>query len=146
MISSVLSPCSKSFKWRASVIALLQVSFIWQAKKSTPSRPECGLTQKERPQSVLASSFYSFIRTCPMQIGLAKNGMFVSPEVLTPVHGLSSVLFLQAFPFLCVLAANIWTPFSYYNYLTLASHSYTFKMYTVESTTDLPTKKPPKFK
>ena len=37
-------------------------SFTWQAtKESTPSRCEGRLTTKERPQSILASSFYMFI-------------------------------------------------------------------------------------
>ena len=61
VIPSVLSRCSKDLKWQTSVIALLQLSFIQQAKDSTPLRHEGGLTQKERPQSVLASSFYSFV-------------------------------------------------------------------------------------
>ena len=40
---------------------VLQLSFIQQAKDSTPSTHEGGPTSKERPQSVLASSFYKFV-------------------------------------------------------------------------------------
>ena len=39
----------------------LQLSFIQQAKDSTPSRHKGEPTPKGRPQSVLASSFYKFI-------------------------------------------------------------------------------------
>ena len=61
IISSVLSCCSKHLRQWTSVTAWLQLSFIWQAKDSTTSMPEGRLTPKERPQSVLASSFYSFV-------------------------------------------------------------------------------------
>ena len=53
-------------------------SFIWQTKESTPLRCEGRPTTKERPQSVLASSFNVFCllpRACPMQIGLAQKGV-----------------------------------------------------------------------
>ena len=87
-------------------------SFIWQAKKSTPSRHKGGLTPKERPQSILASSFYKFVSSqpwaCPMQIGLAMKRVYLfhlkfslwSADIL-------SFSFLQAFPFLCLLATAI---------------------------------------
>ena len=77
VISSVLSRCRKDLKQLTSVTAWLQHSFIWQAKNNTPSRHEGGPTPKERPQSVLASSFYPFVSSpplaCLMQIGLAKK-------------------------------------------------------------------------
>ena len=41
-----------------------------------------------------------------------EGGVFVSPEVLTLVHGFSFVPFLQAFPFLCLLATTILDSFS----------------------------------
>ena len=111
VISSVLSRCSKDLKWQTSVIALLQLSFIQQAKDSTPLRHEGGLTQKERPQSVLASSFYSFVSSLlslPYANWASQEGdMFVPPEVLTLVHGFSFVPFLWAFPFLCLLTTTI---------------------------------------
>ena len=87
-------------------------SFIQQAKESTPSRREGGLISKERPQSVLASSFHMFVSYPTLSLPHAnwasqEGGMFVSPEVLTLVHGFSFVPFLQAFPFLCLLATTI---------------------------------------
>ena len=78
VVSSVLSCHSKDLKWQTSVTALLQLSFIWQAKDSTPLRHVGRPTPKGRPQSVLASSSYMFVSSlpwaCPMQIGLAKKG------------------------------------------------------------------------
>ena len=87
-------------------------SFIQQAKESTPSRREGGLISKERPQSVLDSSFHMFVSYPSLSLPHAnwasqEGGMFVSPEVLTLVHGFSFVPFLQAFPFLCLLATTI---------------------------------------
>ena len=74
VISSVLSQHSKDLKWQTNVTPQ---SFIQQAKESTPSRCEGRPTPKERPQSVLASSFYPFVSSpplsCLMQIGLAKK-------------------------------------------------------------------------
>ena len=58
VISMVLSCSKKDLKWKTSVTALLQLSFIQQAKKSTPSRHKGGLIAKKRPRSALASSFY----------------------------------------------------------------------------------------
>ena len=82
-------------------------SFIWQAtKESTPSRCEGRLTPKERPRSILASAFYTFVSpptlACPMQFGL-----FVSPEVLTLVLEFSLAPFSQAFLLFCFLATTI---------------------------------------
>ena len=56
------------------------------------------------------------------------GGLFVSPEVLTLVHGFSFVrcvcvcvcVCVCAFPFLCLLATTIWTLFSYSNYLAVS--------------------------
>ena len=48
VISLVLSHCSKDLKQWTSVTALLQFSFIWQAKDSTSLRHEEGPTQKGR--------------------------------------------------------------------------------------------------
>ena len=112
IISSVLSHRSKNLKWQTSVAALLQLSFIGQAKKSTPLKHEGGPTQKERPQSVLASSFLFIHLLLPLSLpyanwGRQEGGMFVSPEALTPVCGFSSVPFSHAFLFLCLLATAI---------------------------------------
>ena len=72
-------------------------SFIWQTKDSTLWRCEGGQTPKKRPQPILAPSFYTFLSSPPpqphpaashMQIRSSQEGgMFVSPEVLTPVRG-----------------------------------------------------------
>ena len=87
-------------------------SFIRQTKDSIPSRRDGTLTPKERPQSILASSFYKFVSSqpwaCPMQIGLAMKRVYLfhlkfslwSADIL-------SFSFLQAFPFLCLLATAI---------------------------------------
>ena len=47
VIFSVLSHRNKNLKWWTSVIALLQLSFIWQAKENTSLRCEGGPIQKE---------------------------------------------------------------------------------------------------
>ena len=108
----------------------LQLSFIEQAKKSTPVRQEGGPTQKERPQSVLASSFLFIHLLLPLSLpyanwGRQEGGMFVSPEALTPVCGFSSVQFLQAFLFV-IQPLPFWTHFFYSNYLTVAGNIATF--------------------
>ena len=58
VISLVLSP-QQRLKWQTCVTARLQLSFIWQAKDSTSSRREGGLTQKGERLN-LGSSFYMF--------------------------------------------------------------------------------------
>ena len=120
VIPSVLSRCSKDLKWQTSVIALLQLSFIQQAKDSTPLRHEGGPIPKERAQSFLASSFYMF---CLLPLSLlcanwASQEGRVSREVLTPVHRFSFVSFSWALSFLCFSSPPFWTPFSYSNYPT----------------------------
>ena len=100
VISSVLSCCSKDLKEWTSVTARLQLSFIQQAKESTPYRCDGGLTQKEGPQSILDSS-YSFV-SLPLSLHYAnwasqEGDVFVSCEVFTPVHRFSFVPFSQAF-------------------------------------------------
>ena len=124
----VLSCRSKDLIQRTSVAAPFQLNFIWQAKDSTPSRHKGRLTPKERPQSVLASSFYMFVSSPTLSLPYAnwasqEGGMFVSPEVLIPVCGFSFILFLLAFPLFVFKPPPFWTPFSYSNYLT-----YLFKM------------------
>ena len=70
-------------------------SFIWQAKDSTPSRCESGPTPKERPQSVLLCLFIHFVFSLLSLLyanwASQEVGVFVSPEVLTLVHGFSFV-------------------------------------------------------
>ena len=87
-------------------------SFIQQAKENAPSRREGRLISKARPQSGLASSFYTFVSYPNLSLPYAnwvsqEGGVFVSPRVLTLVHGFSFVPFLRAFLFLCVLVTAI---------------------------------------
>ena len=108
-ISLVLSCCSKDLKQKTSVTAQ---SFIWQAKESTLSRHEGGPTPKERPQSVLASSFYMFVSSppwaCPMQIGLAKKGAYLF-HLKFSLQSADILLFhfCGLFSFFCLLATAI---------------------------------------
>ena len=107
---------------------MLQISYnsvlFWQAKDNTPLRHDGGLIQKGEASIHLGFLFlYVFVRS-PLSLPCAnwaskEGGMFVSPEVLTPVHGFSFVPFFQAFPFLCLLA-TILDCFSYSNYLILS--------------------------
>ena len=76
-------------------------SLIPQAKESIPLWCEGGPAPKERPQSLLASSF---ICLSPPAMSLPyanwasqEGGVFVSCEVFTPVHRFSFVPFSQAF-------------------------------------------------
>ena len=66
---------------------------------------------QRRPQSVLASSFYMFVSpilSLPYANWASQEGdVFVSPEVLTPVHGFAFAPFSQAFSLLCLLATTI---------------------------------------
>ena len=57
-VSSVLSCCSNALKRQTSVTAQ---SLIRQTEDSKLSRSEGGLTADERPQSILASSFYTLL-------------------------------------------------------------------------------------
>ena len=72
VISSVQSCHSKDLKWQTSVTAQLQLRVLF-SKQSIPWRFEVGPTPKERPQSVLASSFYTF-RLLPTELTLNKLG------------------------------------------------------------------------
>ena len=104
VISSVLSHRSKNLKWLTSVTAWLQLSFIGKTKDSTPLSCEGRLPPKERPQSILASSFYVFVSSppwaYPMHIGLAKKGvcLFHLSFSLCSVHFLL-FCFCRLFPF-----------------------------------------------
>ena len=71
-------------------------NFIRQTKDSTPSMLEDRPTSKERPQSILVSSFYTFCLPSPAHNCLRlpcanwasqEGGVFVQSEVLTPIHG-----------------------------------------------------------
>ena len=92
-------------------------SFIWQAKERTTLSREGGTTPKERPQSVLASSFYTFC-VLPQSLPYSnwasqEGGTFGSPEVLTPVHRFYLFHFhrLPPPPFFFLLATAILNSF-----------------------------------
>ena len=138
VISLALSLHSKNLRWWTIVIAqlqlrlncgpVLQLSYnsvlFWQAKDNTSLRCEGGLTQKGEASIHLGFLFSNVFVCSPLSLPYAnwaskEGSMFVSPEVLTPVHGFSFVPFLQAFPFLCLLA-TILDSFSYSNSLILS--------------------------
>ena len=73
VISSVLSCCSKYLKWQTSVTAWLQLSFIRQAKGSTPVRCEGGLTPKERLNPFWLPPFIH-LSSPPLEPALCKLG------------------------------------------------------------------------
>ena len=95
-------------------------SFIWQAKESTPFvYPLCdgGPTPKKRPQSIMASSFYTFVSSppwaCPMQIGIARRAVcFTWGSDSGPRIFFCSIFFSLSFSH-----CHFFTPFSYSNYL-----------------------------
>ena len=91
-------------KWWTRVTALSQLSFIWQAKDTTPSRHEGGPIPKDVKRIIwlnFGSAFYVFFPPPPepvlCKLGWPKSRMLVSPEVLTPVHGLSLAPLSRAF-------------------------------------------------
>ena len=106
VISSILSHCNKDFKlW-----PVLQLRVLIGKQRTVHPRHEGGGTSVERPQLVLAPSFYMFVSSpsLTMQIRASREGgVFVSPEGLTLVPGFSFVPFSQAFPFLCLLTTAI---------------------------------------
>ena len=108
IISQVLSYHTKDLKWRTSVTAQLQLWVLFGKQRIVPPRGvRAGwLQRKDLNLSWLPLFMFCLPPNwaCPVQIGLATGrGMFVSPEVLTLVHGFSFVPFSQAFPFLCLL-------------------------------------------
>ena len=116
-ISSLMSCCSKELKWWTSVTAQLQLRVsLGKQRKVHPRVVRAG-----RPQRRGSISFWlpPFIHLSPSPLSLPyanwasqEGGMFVSPEVLTPVLGFSFVPFLWIFPFLCLLATTILDSFS----------------------------------
>ena len=90
IIPSVLSHRSKDLKWWTSITAQLQLSFIWQAKDSTPWRCEGGRPQRT---GLNPSWLPPFIRLSPPLSMSYVGGLFVLPEVLTPALRFSFVPF-----------------------------------------------------
>ena len=120
VISLVLSHHSKNLKQQTSVAAWLQLSFIWQAKENTCSRCEGRPTQKKSGARFWLLFLYAFFSSPePVLCKLDQpGGLFVSPEVLTPVLGPSFVPFSWISPFFVLQPLPFWTPFFYSNYLT----------------------------
>ena len=124
VISSVLSRHSKDLKLWTSVTARLQLSFIQQAKDSTPARHEGKTTPKERLRSFLASSFYAIVpsplppSSLPCADWASQEGCLLHLRfslqpldfLLFHFHGLFPFFVFQPLPF--------WTLFSYSNYVT----------------------------
>ena len=141
VISWVLSHHNKHLKRRTSITALghcyssrtgqcyssvSQLSFIQKIKENTSSRHEDMPTQKtrrgDRERSPTLWLLFLYVFSPPPGPALRKlgqpGGLFVLPEVLTPVFRPSFVLFSRVFPFLVFQPPPCWTPFSYSNYLT----------------------------
>ena len=113
-ISSFLSCHSKDLKRRTSVTVQLQLRVLFsKQKESTPLRHEGGLIPKERPQSILASSFYTFVSSpscLPYANWASQEGCLFHRRFSL----WSSGYLLFHFPgfFLCLLATTILDSFS----------------------------------
>ena len=129
VISSEMSCCNKDLKWQTSVTATLELRVLFSKQRivyGTPLRREGTRTPKERPQLILAPSFFCVLSppppppppACPVPIRASQEGgVCVSTEVLTQIYGF--------FPFLgfslCLLANAILDSFFllfFPNYLT----------------------------
>ena len=91
-------------KFEAMDRPVLQLSFVWQAKKNTSSRPERGPTQRcqEKSETQFWLLFlYVFFSSCLSlpYINWASEERRASSEGLTAVFGPSFVLFSWAFSF-----------------------------------------------
>lgn len=89
---------------RSGVTAPVTAQFYLSAVDITSSRWGAG-QPSEKTLIVLVSSFYTFVLPCSWACssysqGWPRRGCVFSPEVLTPIHGVSFVPFLQALPFL----------------------------------------------
>ena len=111
VISSGLSHHSKDLKQQTGVTARLKLRVLFGKQRIIcPSGMRVGRPQR---RGLNPSRRSLFIRFCllppkPAQRKLGWPGrLFVSPEVLTPVHGFSFVPFSWAFPFHCLLATVI---------------------------------------
>ena len=88
-------------------------------RQEEKSAPPC---RRERDTTALYLLFlYVFSPPRPALCKVGQPGVFVLPEVLTPVLRSSFVLFCQAFPFLVFQPPPFWIPVSYSNYLTASS-------------------------
>ena len=90
-------------------------------KDGTRRAPQCS-GERETPPQPCGSSFYMFFPPPrPALCKVGQPGVFVLPEVLTPVLRSSFVLFCQAFPFLVFQPPPFWIPVYCSNYLTASS-------------------------
>ena len=112
VISLVLSHHSKNLKWRTSVT--VGYSSVLFSKQRTVHPRGMRMSQPQR-KGLNLSWLPSFLSLSPppapwaytMQIELPKSGVFVSPEVLTPVHGFSHAPFSRVFLLFCLLDTTI---------------------------------------
>ena len=99
-------------------------SFIQQTKDSTPFRHEGGPTIEEKPQSWLP-----LFCLLPPSLTCAnwasqEGGVFVSPEVFTPIHGFSFCSIFVGFSLsLSFSHCHFGLLFSYSNYLIVLNFS-----------------------
>ena len=98
--------------------------FYLANKNSIPSRHKGGLTPKERPQSILASSFYMFVSSpassLPCTNWASKKGVcFFHLKFSLQSMDLLLLHFCRLFSFFVLQPPPFWTPFSYSNYLTV---------------------------
>ena len=119
VISLVLSCPSNDLKWRTSVTAWLQLNFF----KQRIVHPQVLRVDQPKRRGLNPSwllTFMQIVSSQPLSLlyvswASLEGGMFVSPEVLTPVRGFSVRIFFYPFgPFFV-----FWPPLSYSNYLTL---------------------------
>ena len=99
-----LDSVSLQQKFEVTDRLVLQLSFVWQAKGNTSSRCKGSQTQKKRREEKPEAQFwllFLYIFSPPPEPDLCKldqpGGLFVLPEVLTLVLGLSFVLFFVGF-------------------------------------------------
>ena len=123
VISLVLSHHSKNLKQRTN--QCYSSVLLGKTNNSIPWRSEHGLTQKMKRREAPAQFWPLFLRVlcphsepalwvaCPMgslPCGYP-GGLFVLPEVLSPVLGPSFVLVTQAFSNFIFSPLPFWTPF-----------------------------------
>ena len=122
IISSVLSRRNKDLKWWVSVTARLQLRVLFGRQRIVHSQGmRSGWPQRaglNPPWFPLFICFVSSLWACTMQIRASQEGgLFVLPEVLTRFQWFFLYSLFLGFSF-CLLATTMWTPFSYFNYLT----------------------------
>ena len=121
-VCNFLSSVLLQQKFEATDRPVLQLSFICKQRKVHPRGARLGRSKRRREERPPAQFWLLFLYVLSPPSGRAlcklsqPGGLFVLPEVLTPVLRPSFVLFSQAFPFFQPLP--FWTPFPYSSYLT----------------------------